>query len=116
MNKKAVTLLEILISSIILAITIGGLVSVFLTGKQFTAHTRSRMAGGELGKAFLDPLQMDVRADKWSEKCLGGNSSACPTQLHDSSQDITYHSNYTISPVAGTDLRRVKLDINWNEK
>jgi type II secretory pathway pseudopilin PulG len=61
MQKKALTLLEILISVIILAVTVSGLAGIFLTGKRYVLHSRLRMSGGEFGKVFIDPLQAYVR-------------------------------------------------------
>ncbi|MFZ2603678.1 MAG: prepilin-type N-terminal cleavage/methylation domain-containing protein, partial [Candidatus Omnitrophota bacterium] len=54
-NKKGFTLLEIVISSIILAITSVGLAGICISGKKYIAHARARMAGGELGELFLNP-------------------------------------------------------------
>lgn len=77
------------------------------------------MAGGELGKVFLDPLHMDVRQDQWEagNNCLGllPNTSACPSSQ--TIGDITYNAVYNITSVAETNnsLRRVKVDIKWNE-
>lgn len=83
------------------------------------------MAGGELGKVFLDPLQMDVRQDQvgdyWGagNNCLSSNptnTSACPSSPQ-TIGNITYNAVYNITNVLETSnrLRRVKVDIKWTE-
>lgn len=59
-NKRAFTLLEIVLAVIILSIVCVGLISIFGTGKRYILHARMRMAGGELGELFLNPLQSYV--------------------------------------------------------
>lgn len=116
MNKKALTLLEIIVAVTILAITLAGLVNLFISGKRWILHSRSRMAGGELGKYFLDPLQMDVKQDEWSNRCLGsGGTLNCP--LTQNLDNIQYSPTYNISNVEGTGnlIHRVTVDIAWDE-
>ena len=91
----------------------------------------SRMAGGELGRQFLNPLQMDIRQDQWNagNNCLtsGGTASGqCgffPAWLDPASQ-ILYTPNHVISginidpatPLPLGNLRRVVLTITWQER
>jgi len=135
MAKKGLTLLEIVISTSILAVTVVGLASIFVTGKRYILHSRSRMAGGELGKLFLEPLQLGVRQDTWADAtnplaetpstspkyCDDDPSHTqhpnCPPAASRTIDNITYTATYNISrttPV-GTNLNRVKVDVNWNE-
>jgi Tfp pilus assembly protein PilV len=46
MNKKALTLFEIIVSVVILALAVTGLANVFVAGKRYIQHSRSRMTGG----------------------------------------------------------------------
>jgi|SRR3989338_7255415 len=116
MRKKGLSLLEILISTLILALLMLGLGNIFVAGKRLILHSRSRMTGGELGKYFLDDFQMLVRQDTWSTNCLGlGN---CPPEQKGTADglDRDYTANYTINngqPI--TNVNRVKVDIIWNE-
>ncbi|MFH1413837.1 MAG: hypothetical protein ABIG56_03235 [Candidatus Omnitrophota bacterium] len=108
------TLLEVLISLLILVVTLGGLSSLVISGKRLAVHRASRGAGGELGKDFLDPLQMDVNEDTWtlSSNCLGNDgSTGCPGAKNIGSGSITWTPIYNINPVLNTDLRRVVLTI-----
>lgn len=108
-NKKALTLLEILVSLIILALLLTGLANIFLAGKRYTQRSRVRMAGGEIGKYFLDPLQNHVNQATWTSNPLGSQSVA--------TQNITidgrnYRGEYNVN-TAGlpSNLTRVKVTI-----
>ncbi len=113
MRKKGLTILEILVASIILAIVTAGLANIFFVGKKYILRSRSRMAAGELGKVFLDPLQMDVRQDLWTSNCLG-SEIGCPGP--EAVGPVTYTPVYDItpgSPVAN--LNKVKVTIKWDD-
>jgi len=119
------TLMEVLVSLILIALTLLGLSNLFVAGKRYIQYSRTKMTGGELGKIFLDPLQMDVTQAERSAGALNGwgqinnclnnptnpaPSPPCPqAQLID---NVLYTPDYDITPV-GTNLRRVKLTISW---
>lgn len=127
MNKKAFTLLEILVSAIILTLVMAGVAGVFISGKRYILHARSRMAGGELGKYFLDPLQMYVSAGEKSSGAQDGWGQAnnwltnsTPSIGAQELNKVIYTPTYNISPVndeSGDDtgLRRVNVKIDWTE-
>ena len=64
-KNSGLSLVEVLISMLILATVVGGLANLFLSVKELTLHVHSRMVAGKLGRYFLDPLQMYVRQDTW---------------------------------------------------
>jgi len=115
MSKKGMSLLEILVSTLILALVMTGLANIFVAGKKYILHSRARMTGGELAKFFLEPLQMDVRQDEWdnlsANNCLR-NGRGCPTpQIIDA---ITHTPTYTRTPNSPiTIINKVKVDIKW---
>lgn len=112
-KQDAFTLLEVLVSTVVLAVVIAGIANVFLSGKRYILHSRARMAGGELGRFFLDPLQTDVRQDQWGSNCLSAQTG-CPGAQ--TVEGLSYAPNYNItnnSPVAN--VNRVKVNIIWNE-
>ena len=119
MPKKGLTLIEILVSTIILALVMTGLVGIFIGGKRHILHSRSRMTAAELGKYFLDPLQMLVRQDTWNnatQNCLGTASCADQTIGPVQGLDWTYTAHYTVTNnIPITNLNRVKVDIAWTE-
>ena len=112
-DKKGLSLLEIIISALIMSLLVTGLANLFISGKRLLLHNRAKMTGGELGRHFLDPLQMDVRQDQWGSNCLSGGGCAAASETVD---NITYTSGYTVTngaPIAN--LNKVKVNITWNE-
>lgn len=125
MHKKGLTLLEILISALILAIVMVGLANIFVAGRRFVVQPRSKIQAAELGRQFLAPLQMFVRQDTWDQV---GNNLTIPSGQNSTSfsggnmtlNNILYNATYNVSRVfnpAGSDtgLRRVNVRISWNE-
>ncbi|MFH0855043.1 MAG: prepilin-type N-terminal cleavage/methylation domain-containing protein [Candidatus Omnitrophota bacterium] len=121
MNKKALSLLEIIISMVILAMVIAGVASVFVAGKRFILHNRSRMAGSELGKVFLDPLQAYIRQDTWAgSNCFNTNNASNPASMASCPSVpvtytigfLTYTPQYYISNI-NTNIKKVKMVVSW---
>jgi Tfp pilus assembly protein PilW len=106
--SKGLSLMEIIVATLIFALVIAGLINLFIAAKRLTLHARSRIQASEVGKQFLDPLQMQVREDLWGANCLG--TGVCAPGAW-----VQYNANTTVAPVAGTTLRRVDVTINWNE-
>ncbi|MFH0738281.1 MAG: type II secretion system protein [Candidatus Omnitrophota bacterium] len=131
MSRKGFTLLEILVSVILLAMMITGLTEVFISARRFALHNRSRMAAAQMSKTFLDYLYMHVRADTWdtSPNDLSNTTVAlrycgyedrgytqqndCFSEVERTLDNVIYKANYTI--VNEFNLRRVTLRVTWNE-
>jgi len=138
MGKNGLTLFEILVSIIILAMLVTGLTQVFLAAKKFAIHSRSRMAAAQMSKVFLDYLQMHVNATTWDTSSSDLNTtdtlriptdptvlrycdsdaghtqqSGCPSAAERTLDNIIYNANYTI--ISEFNLRRVTLRMSWNE-
>lgn len=110
LDKKAFTLVEILVSMIILAIVMTGLVNVFVSGRQFLLHSRNRMSAAEIGKRFIDPLQSQVRQDTWG---AGGNLLNNGSR---SSSSGIYTASYTVSTLpSSAQTKKVKTVISWTD-
>ena len=115
MKKNALTLIEILVATLILAITMAGLVNLFMSGKKLLLRNPYRMTAVDLGRFLLDPLQMNVSASLWTSTCLGGNAANCPSV---GAFVTSYASAYTFSTITigGTPrLRKATVRITWNE-
>ncbi|MDI6606205.1 MAG: hypothetical protein QME65_03570, partial [Candidatus Omnitrophota bacterium] len=65
MKKKGLSLFEILVATIILALIITGLVNIFVSVKRFTLNSQLRMSGGEIGRYQLSRFSDAVRQDQW---------------------------------------------------
>ncbi|MDD4894769.1 MAG: prepilin-type N-terminal cleavage/methylation domain-containing protein [Candidatus Omnitrophica bacterium] len=107
------TLIEVLVSALLLALVTTGLVYVFFAAKKHIMHARSRMQVAELSRFFLTPFQNQVRQDQWGSNCLGaGVDCTVEAQVID---NVTYTPSYDPGDVAGTALRKIKVTINWSE-
>ena len=116
---------------VVLAILMVGLTNLFLGGKRWIAHRRFQVTGGELGKVFLDDLQLDVTVRErtnvaqsgWGQtgNCLTNPSAAsCPGNqtISNTSYAPTYTSDNVIignCVATNTCARRVRLDVRWTE-
>ena len=113
MKKKALSLMEVLVSIIIMGLVFIGMANIFVTGKRYVLHSRYRATGGELGRVFVDPLQMQVNETQWTSNCLSDNSRCTSTSQF---VDImNYAANYATSDVTSTSLRRAIVNLTWNE-
>ena len=120
-KQNALTLIEILISTVVLSLVFLGLLNLFISGRRFLEHSQSRMGGGELGKVFMDPLQMQVRQSDWVDS---GVTTGTGNQLQlgntitsaQSLNGITYTATSAVYTVdAAGNLRGVQTSINWQE-
>jgi len=116
MDKKGLTLVEIIVSTVIMALIMAGMSNIFIAGRRHLLHSRCRMTSAELGHYFLDPLQLQVRQDTWDTSCL--KTGVCPEQTIGSAQglDRNYAAQYNItSNFNNTSLSKVEVDIKWAE-
>jgi len=135
-SKRSTSLFEVIVATVILSMVLAGMVSVFVASKRHVMHSRDRITSGEMGKLFIDPLQLYVRQDNWDTvsnalRLVGSNyitycdadpahatlqNPACPA---DASQrkvnNIDYTAQYEVAAVSGTELRKVTVKVNWTE-
>ena len=113
MQKKGLTLLEIVVATMIFAMVVAGLANIFVAGTRWIQHSRYRMTGGELGRYFLEPLQQYVDQRSWNTgNCLTG--AGCPA-VPQTIDGRPYTPSYVVTPVAGTSIRKVRATISWTE-
>jgi len=118
--SAGLTLLEILISMLILSLVMVGLTNLFTVCRRYTQHSRSRMSATEVGKYLLSPLQSEVREDTY-DNLTSGKLSVRPDWAGDTVtlDGISYNSTFNVSNVtglpAGGVLRRVNVTISWSE-
>lgn len=136
-NYKGFSLVEILVATVIFCLVMLGLVSVFVAAKAQIVNSRERMISAEIGKLFVDPLQMDVRQDTWAAGAAGNaltlgttycdsvgghtQNKNCPPvaerELNNSYFSATYviADGSTVPALTGTDLRQVVTTVTWTE-
>jgi hypothetical protein len=118
-NISGLTLLEIMVSMIILVLVVLGFVNVFSVSRGYIMHSRSRLSASQLASVFLDPLQDNVTDTDWN---LGTNNlrlRPIPSPIFPPAtlNGVIYNANYTIADdtTTGTELRKVQVNITWNE-
>ena len=110
MPKKGFTLIEIIVSSVLIALMVTGLINIFVAGKRHILHSRSRISAGELGKIFLDPYMLSQ--DPSGTSCM--DTFSCPATSV-TMNGVTYASTYDVTQLPDTSLFRVTANITWNE-
>lgn len=113
---SGLTLLEILVALFILSLVMAGLGNIFLVGKRYMLHSKSRAAALEFAKYLLSPFPAAVRQDSYDTGLL--NVTASAKSGEDVYLDyISYTSSFNISNVTvGSSLvRKVNLTVKWNE-
>jgi len=130
-RNRSTTLFEVIVATVIFSLVMAGMVGVFISGKRNILHSRERMTGSEMGKLFLEPLQLHVRQDTWDTTpddnalyvgttycdASGINQNpVCPSVASQRTvNNIDYSAQYDVSYVSGTSLRRAKVQVNWTE-
>jgi len=114
-RRTGISLLEILVSMIILALVLVGLANVFVMSKGYIIHSRSRISAGELSKQFLDPLQTYVNQETWETgNMLSQDGNPPGATVNINNVDFTSHYDVSAGP-PGTELRKVTVNITWDE-
>jgi Tfp pilus assembly protein PilW len=109
-ENSGLSLVEILIAMLTFALIMGGLANLFFSTQRLATHHRYRVVAAELGRFFLDPLQMDVRQDQWGSNCLSSGAGCPGNEIVDG---ITYTPVYNTSGLMG--MRKVRLTVQWTE-
>lgn len=115
-RNSGLSLLEILISLMILAMVMTGLANVFTVSRRYLNHSRSRVGGSEMGKLALSPLGLAVREDTYPSGELAENANKAGASME--IDGVTYNVTYNISSIdlpSDGILRRVNTTITWNE-
>ncbi len=116
--KKSVTLTEVIIGSLILAVTFSGLLATFMSVRKYVKRANKRLIATDLVTQALNGLYRHVRYDRWDLDDLsdtGAGSADIPAytidnQLYEDLASPTQNS-YTVTTVG--DYRQVTLTINY---
>jgi Tfp pilus assembly protein PilV len=119
-NLAGISLLEILIAMMILALVLVGFSNVFVVSKSYMRHGRAKVSASQLGAIFLEPLHNSVNQSDWD---VIGNPLIEEVNRSGGSRTIggiVYNSTYSITNTtdiggANFTLRRVQVNIFWNE-
>lgn len=127
-STKGFSLMEILVAAVIFALLMTALANLFFAAKRWLAYSRSKMAGAELGKYFLEPLQVNVRQNQWDASAPAPDyqspnllrKSASWTGAVQTLDGKQYTPTYTVDNIPGAasaadQARKVKVNIRWAE-
>ncbi|MFQ5680660.1 MAG: prepilin-type N-terminal cleavage/methylation domain-containing protein [Candidatus Omnitrophota bacterium] len=123
--KKGFTLVEIIIASLIMAVTIGGLFSVFVAGGRFVQRAQRRLRAFNVAQAEIEKRRKFVRIDTWDTADLRatGNWGAWTNGGVISLNKPIYHYRVQNDPnsnvpstVSGNQrCRRMDIQVRWDE-
>jgi prepilin-type N-terminal cleavage/methylation domain-containing protein len=113
MNKRGLSLLEIIIATVIFVVIMSGMANVFFSSKTLLAHSGSRSRALKTAMAQLSQVQLGVREDEKVSgvTCLYDQSSCTGTL---SSGGVDYELFWTTEPFE-TNMRRVTIQVHWDE-
>jgi Tfp pilus assembly protein PilV len=119
-NLAGISMLEIVVSMMILALILVGLMNVFVAAGNWMSHSRSRVSASQIGTVFLEPFQDAVSANTWDNNSLSvrnytdnNNTVFINRVLYTPSYVITNTTD--LGSNATINLRRVQVRIVWNE-
>ena len=64
-SQSGFTLMEIVIATVIFALVVAGMMSVFIAAKRFLVGTKSQTVNAEIGRLFIEEFQQNVTASNW---------------------------------------------------
>jgi type II secretory pathway pseudopilin PulG len=135
MDKKSLTLVEIVVALAILSACVTGLFASFVAGKKYTARSKRRIIALNCARQVAESLKSFVRGDTYNSEALAcGNSpsgSPCTVNLPSAFININLPaelygatakydiSNIAIDPADPDNpnkwMRKVTITVTWNE-
>lgn len=118
-TKKAVTLTEVIVGSVILALVFGGLLASFVGVRRYVRRANVRLVSANLARAALNNLYRAVREDEWNERASPlypanhNNLSDAGVDLTNPIDNIQYTGNYQVTTRAGREYRQVRVNISY---
>ena len=90
MNKRGLSLMEVIVSALILAITVGGVLYVFSTEKGVVARTGRQVQAMDFARQTLEELKNAVSADTWPFSGTTGTPNSTRDDLGGLKADVTF--------------------------
>jgi len=117
--KKGFSLLEIVISLIILGLTLAGIFSVFIAGRRYTERSRRKLVSLNVARQVIEKIKEDVRRDTWASSTnrlsTGSHDAAgiytAPVDFSDWQGTVTYQ----VGDAGTSGLRQATINVSWNE-
>jgi hypothetical protein len=116
MKKKAVTLTEIVVATIILASTFAGVFASFLSVRKLIARSEKRLTGTSFVRYFMNNFMTDVNGVNWlagTGNLASGASASYPTQTVGGTP---YNCQFLTSAVGANQYRRVDITVTYPDE
>ena len=109
--RKGFTLIEVVVGSIILAVTFAGLLATFTAVRRYVKRANKRLIATRLAVTQLNELYREVKEDTWDSGTLQ------PGSINSGSYTIDkqVYPDGVVSVTEGEDYRRVSITINYPE-
>jgi len=106
LNKKGVSLIEVIIAALIFSITSAGLFSTFSAQRIATERSQRQLQAAYYARQVLEELRAKVDQQNWDSGDLSIGTHNVTSGIFTASYEVTEDS---------TGLRRVNLTVTWNE-
>jgi prepilin-type N-terminal cleavage/methylation domain-containing protein len=113
-KKSGFTLVEIMVSMIVLALLASGFFSILVSARYLVNRSAFRAAAVEVANAGLERMKTLVRADTW---WVPGSPLALKAWTDDwvvSPDNSAFFVRYKVEAVAGCECRAVTVQVKWD--
>ncbi|MFH1691692.1 MAG: type II secretion system protein [Candidatus Omnitrophota bacterium] len=111
MKTKGFSLVEIMVSIVILALLASGIFSVIVSGRYLVGRSRKRFQAIEVARAEVERLKPFVRGDTNSSLVANSAWSAWNHTLYP-----PFGVRYKVDPAPGSyQYRKVTVQVNWSD-
>ena len=122
-KRKSVSLTEILVGAVILALVFGGLLASFLAARGYVTRANKRLVVGNFIRRAFSSLYNAVRADKWEDagsaiyaadvNWRDHNFNEVNLDLSSALDSVVYQGDYQVRNVAGRDYREARINLQY---
>ncbi|MFH1246016.1 MAG: prepilin-type N-terminal cleavage/methylation domain-containing protein [Candidatus Omnitrophota bacterium] len=119
LKKNGTTLIEVMISALILAITIAGLFASFSTAQSLVSHAGRLIPAKDFAQQTLETLRKEVRDDSWNTGELRVQETSWEPLPGTFGTIYSGQRKYAVEnspfPVDGSGGRKVTVTVDWQE-
>lgn len=123
-NGAGFTLVEVIVSLVILALAVAGIMASFIASQRFISRSNRRLQAANYARAEFERLNLAVDARDWVDPnevpgdpldfTVAGTPRDCGVAMGDFATDFNATCTYEVQTVLN-DARRVDLTISWDE-
>ncbi|MFA5039538.1 MAG: type II secretion system protein [Candidatus Omnitrophota bacterium] len=112
---KGFTMMEILVSMMILALLAAGFFSVAVSGRNLTWRSRMRFLASEIARHRLEELRFHVRADTWSNTSNPLYPTGTWSTWVAAPENSLFQTRRFVGTMGTFQCRNVTVQVRWNE-